>query len=366
MSIKNKILIFFALSALMLMPVLAFHASAQTATDEIIVNTMGYSVPSLNVVIFNGSYSKNTLKKPLTTYFEYKKGSPNLDVGADETVKIIRNSNVKENGNFYTNPELANYATYYFRAVGYYNEDPSKKFYGGTASVQTGTILGNITIPYTFNVANNITVPYIPPIQPFCLPPEVLVDNVCKASVDGAWSKWSDFGSCSVSACGQRGVQTRTRTCTPPQNGGKACSQIDGGNASETQVCETAACTATTNNTPNTPNSSGKKYGGLVECGNKGQDPCGFFDILKLINTLIDFTFKVLVVPIAAILFAFAGLKMIISGGSSPEARSAAKEVLINTVIGLAIAAGSFLIIKTLLLIIGFQTGGDWASFIWL
>ena len=58
--------------------------------------------------------------------------------------------------------------------------------------------------------------------------------------VNGAWSAWSTWSACSVTACGQTGTQTRTRTCTnpAPANGGINCS----GSTSETQVCSTTAC----------------------------------------------------------------------------------------------------------------------------
>ena len=99
---------------------------------------------------------------------------------------------------------------------------------------------------------------------------------------------------------------------------------------------------------------------GLVPCG-KGDPskdsfkPCSFEYVINLINGLINFTFKFLVIPIAAIMFAVAGFKMIASGGASPEARTQAKSVFMNTVIGLIIAAGCFLIIKVILVAVGYK-----------
>jgi hypothetical protein len=94
---------------------------------------------------------------------------------------------------------------------------------------------------------------------------------------------------------------------------------------------------------------------GLVLCGRGDSAPCTFNDALAMINKIINFTFEFLVVPIAALMFAFAGFKMIVSGGSSPEARSQAKEVFTNTAIGLVIAAGCFILVKALLVAIGYQ-----------
>ncbi|XP_052699211.1 SCO-spondin-like isoform X2 [Crassostrea angulata] len=60
--------------------------------------------------------------------------------------------------------------------------------------------------------------------------------------VDGHWSQWSEFSVCSTS-CGP-GSQSRERTCTnpAPSNGGLPCA----GNDNEVKVCETAPCKVTT------------------------------------------------------------------------------------------------------------------------
>ncbi|XP_031561318.1 hemicentin-1-like [Actinia tenebrosa] len=56
--------------------------------------------------------------------------------------------------------------------------------------------------------------------------------------VDGGWSAYSSWSSCSKSCGG--GTQERTRTCTnpPPAHGGKNCE----GSSKETQQCESQAC----------------------------------------------------------------------------------------------------------------------------
>ena len=105
---------------------------------------------------------------------------------------------------------------------------------------------------------------------------------------------------------------------------------------------------------------------GLIPCGTEVDDkglvtnPCGFKDFLALINNVIGFIFQYLILPIAAILFAFAGFKLVFSGGST-EARGTAKKVFTNTAIGLIIALSAFLIIRTLLSILGYE--GAWIGF---
>ena len=63
---------------------------------------------------------------------------------------------------------------------------------------------------------------------------------LCNVSslVDGEWSPWSSFGSCTATCDG--GVKTRTRTCTnpEPQDGGDDCE----GPSEDERECGTKAC----------------------------------------------------------------------------------------------------------------------------
>ncbi|KKQ20794.1 MAG: hypothetical protein US33_C0012G0007 [Parcubacteria group bacterium GW2011_GWC1_36_9] len=103
----------------------------------------------------------------------------------------------------------------------------------------------------------------------------------------------------------------------------------------------------------------------LVPCGHADEkgvinNPCSFKDALTLINTVIKFILFKLVVPISAVMFFYAGFLMVTSGGST-EARGKAKNIFSNAVYGLVIAAGAWLIIRTILLILGYK--GDWIGF---
>ncbi|XP_078342697.1 uncharacterized protein LOC144628471 isoform X5 [Oculina patagonica] len=62
--------------------------------------------------------------------------------------------------------------------------------------------------------------------------------NANECPVDGGWSNWGAWGSCTLT-CGS-GTQTRTRTCTnpPPAIGGADCQ----GNSSQSQSCNTNGC----------------------------------------------------------------------------------------------------------------------------
>ena len=56
--------------------------------------------------------------------------------------------------------------------------------------------------------------------------------------VDGNWSSWGDYSTCSAS-CGA-GTKQRSRTCTdpPPSNGGSTCA----GDSMETTNCDLGNC----------------------------------------------------------------------------------------------------------------------------
>ncbi len=99
---------------------------------------------------------------------------------------------------------------------------------------------------------------------------------------------------------------------------------------------------------------------GLVSCGKSGQPECNFKDFITLINTIIHFVLFNLVVPISAIMFFYAGFKLVTSGGST-EARGTAKKVFTSTVMGLIIAAAAWLIIRTILSILSPTGTHPWA-----
>ncbi|MEI7810280.1 MAG: hypothetical protein WCI41_01845 [bacterium] len=89
-------------------------------------------------------------------------------------------------------------------------------------------------------------------------------------------------------------------------------------------------------------------------------NPCGFDDLLIMINKVIHYVLFVLVVPISAILFAYAGF-MIVSSAGNVEKKKKAMSVFWNVGLGLIIAVASWLIISTLLSIIGYD--GSWIGF---
>ena len=98
---------------------------------------------------------------------------------------------------------------------------------------------------------------------------------------------------------------------------------------------------------------------GLVpECPAGG---CGWNEFMALINKVINFILFYMAVPIAAIMFAYAGFLLVTAGGEVAGARTRAKSIFTNTVLGLVIAVAAWLIISTILSILGYE--GAWIGF---
>lgn len=99
---------------------------------------------------------------------------------------------------------------------------------------------------------------------------------------------------------------------------------------------------------PVVPGAKGAETGGGIV------EPCQFKHIFLLLNRLVKYIFMYLVVPIAAIMFAYAGFLMLFSGGNASKSEKA-KGIFMNVFIGLVIAAAAWLIINTVLNIVGFN-----------
>ena len=104
---------------------------------------------------------------------------------------------------------------------------------------------------------------------------------------------------------------------------------------------------------------------GLVPCTNtpdsngKISNLCDFDALMSLVNNVISFALFYMAIPIAAIMFAYAGFLLVTAGGS--EAKTRAKNIFTNAVIGLVLAATAWLVIRTILSVAGYQ--GDWIGF---
>ena len=78
---------------------------------------------------------------------------------------------------------------------------------------------------------------------------------------------------------------------------------------------------------------------------------CGFSDAIRLIQRVIEYIF-ILVLPIMAIMFAYAGYLYLTSGGSKTK-RDAAKKAMTNSIIGVVVIMAAWLIVKTIVVAVG-------------
>ena len=106
---------------------------------------------------------------------------------------------------------------------------------------------------------------------------------------------------------------------------------------------------------------------GLVPCGNAGEPACQLCHLWVMFDGVIKFVLYNLVLPGAVLLFAYAGVKLLLSGGN-PTKVGEAKNIFTNTVWGLVIIFCSWLIIGTIINTLGsgsqaFQIIGAWNKY---
>ncbi|MBP6925797.1 MAG: hypothetical protein KBC22_01920 [Candidatus Pacebacteria bacterium] len=95
---------------------------------------------------------------------------------------------------------------------------------------------------------------------------------------------------------------------------------------------------------------------GIVPCDGLNVS-CDYNKAIELIQRLMKFIF-ILIIPIAAIAFTYAGFLLLFQG-SNPEKRKHARDIIIKVVIGIAIVLAAWLIVRTVLVSLGVTQ--DWA-----
>lgn len=104
---------------------------------------------------------------------------------------------------------------------------------------------------------------------------------------------------------------------------------------------------------------------GLVVCNGvdeAGNATCGFKELLAMIPKVTDFIFYYLAIPFFAVIFAYAGILLLTSGGNA-EAASKAKGMFLNALIGFVIALCAWIIIKYIMLTLGFDASKGFKTF---
>jgi amino acid transporter len=97
---------------------------------------------------------------------------------------------------------------------------------------------------------------------------------------------------------------------------------------------------------------------GIIPCGTDatGNKQCKFNDLIELVYNLINFVIKYLALPIAGIMFAYAGILLVTAPGD--ESKTKAKNIFMNVVWGLILAVGAWIIVTTFLSIAGYRDTG--------
>ena len=80
-------------------------------------------------------------------------------------------------------------------------------------------------------------------------------------------------------------------------------------------------------------------------------DNCGFEDLLKLFGRIFDFLLYI-AVPLATLAIGYAGF-LYLTSSTNEGNRSRAKEILKNAVIGIVLTLAAYVIVKSLLTLIG-------------
>lgn len=108
-------------------------------------------------------------------------------------------------------------------------------------------------------------------------------------------------------------------------------------------------------------------YKGLVPCGkseaSQGEDreveePCQFCHFFVMFDGIVDFVLIYVIPPIAVLMLVVGGIMFYFAGGR-PELVTRGKSLIKNVVIGLFLAYGAFMLVGTVLKIIGVA---DWTG----
>jgi RsiW-degrading membrane proteinase PrsW (M82 family) len=91
---------------------------------------------------------------------------------------------------------------------------------------------------------------------------------------------------------------------------------------------------------------------GLVPCGGSGEPACQLCHLFVLLDNILDFVFKFIVLPVATLLIVIGG-GMFFFYAENPQKAEQAKTLLTSVVIGLVIIFAAFLIVGIFLNVIG-------------
>ncbi len=91
-----------------------------------------------------------------------------------------------------------------------------------------------------------------------------------------------------------------------------------------------------------------------IPCDGSADSPCGFPELIILIDNSILFILKYMIMPISAVIILYAGFKYLTSGGN-PGKRTEANKLFVNLLWGLFFCLAAWVIVKIILTTFGYD-----------
>ena len=88
-----------------------------------------------------------------------------------------------------------------------------------------------------------------------------------------------------------------------------------------------------------------------------GPKDCNWDKLVTLIDNVLDFLLNTMVIPIAGIMFAYAGF-LFITSGANPGQRGKAKSIFMNVLWGFIIAVAAWALVKLILTTLNYSGPG--------
>lgn len=97
-----------------------------------------------------------------------------------------------------------------------------------------------------------------------------------------------------------------------------------------------------------------------LQCGGTGQPACEFCHLFTLIQNIINFVLKIIVIPLATLLVVVGGFFIFLGGTGDQKKLDQGKKVLTSVAVGLIIIYGAYIFINTFFTVIGVA---EWNGF---
>ena len=94
----------------------------------------------------------------------------------------------------------------------------------------------------------------------------------------------------------------------------------------------------------------------LVPCDGTPESPCGFNEVLGVINAVVNFILNYAILPIAIVVFVYGGF-LYMTSGSDASKRTKAKKMFGKLLWGIFFCMAAWVIVKIILETFGYDTG---------